>query len=414
MIDESGAESRTGGDPDRIVHVHLDPLGGIAGDMFLAALLDAWPGLQAGCVRAMRDAGLPDSWSVELTPTRDHGLTGARFAVAPPRPPRSGPPGSYREIRCRLQAAPLSPPVRARALDIFARLAAAEAEVHGVAADDVRFHELAGWDSIADIVGAAHLIEALAGARWSVGPLPLGRGRVETTHGPLPIPAPATAILLQGLDVIDDGVQGERVTPTGAAILASLGPRPRAAAGRLRIAARGCGFGSRRFKSLANGLRVLGFAAAESAVPDRVGVLRFEIDDQTPEDLAVGLARIAALAAVRDVCQWPAYGKKGRLLFSVQVLCDQNAIDEVAAACLAETTTIGLRWRIENRSVLARSSRRVEVAGAPVSVKSVTRPGGRRSAKAEADDVARVAPGRAGRAAIRHRAERAALGEVDE
>ena len=404
-----------GGNADRVEHLHLDPLGGISGDMFLAALLDAWPRLSAGCVQAMRDAGLPAAWSVDLIPVSDHGLTGTRLTVTPPDAAEPGPPGSYREIRRRLEAAPLPPPVRHRAIDIFARLAAAESEVHGVPPDEVRFHEIAGWDSIADIVGAAHLIEALGGVRWSVGPLPLGRGRVDTAHGPLPVPAPATVILLRGLPVIDDGVEGERVTPTGAAILASLDPGTGAPAGGARIVAHGYGFGSRRFPALANSLRVLGFAAVEAAGDaDKVGVLRFEIDDQTPEDLAIGLGRIAALDPVRDVCQWPAYGKKGRLLFSVQVLCDPDAIHEVAGACLAETTTIGLRWRVESRQVLRRSCRPVSVADATVSVKSVARPGGRRSAKAAADDVARAARGQAGRAALARRAQAAALGEADE
>jgi uncharacterized protein (DUF111 family) len=147
-----------------------------------------------------------------------------------------------------------------------------------------------------------------------------------------------------------------------------------------------------------NILRVL-VLAGDGRGDDRVGVIRFEIDDQTAEDLAIGLDRLRALPAVRDVCQWPALGKKGRMMAAVQVLCDADAVEAVAAACLTETSTIGLRWRIEGRRVLER-----EAAGGEVRAKRTRRPDGSVTVKAEADDVA-AAGGYAARAERRRKAE---------
>ena len=397
-----------------IVHLHLDPLGGLSGDMFLAAVVDAWPELLEGTVAAMRAAGLPADWAVERVTANDHGLSGSRFVIAPPAAGRSRPTGSFREIRARLEASPLEVGVRGRAVEIFGHLAAAEARVHGGHPDDVHFHEIADWDSVADIVGAAYLIGRFGGARWSVGPLPLGGGRVVTEHGPLPVPAPATVHLLEGLAVIDDGVGGERVTPTGAAILRALDPLPRPPPRSLAIATGGYGFGTRTLPGVANALRILTFTEAEATtIREEIGVIRFEVDDQTPEDLAIGLARIAALAVVRDVMQWPVYGKKGRLAVAVQVLCDPAALDPVSRACLTETTTIGLRRRVEERTVLPRTPRTVEVGGGAVAAKEVVRPGGRRTVKAEADEIATSAETEAGRSALRRRVEDLALEDTD-
>ena len=113
----------------------------------------------------------------------------------------------FREIRARLQASPLAPSVRERAIHIFSLLAEVEGKVHGVPAEKVSFHELGGWDSIADMVGAAYLIDALNASAWTVSALPQGSGRVKTEHGWLPVPAPATSLLLQGFKLIDDGVR---------------------------------------------------------------------------------------------------------------------------------------------------------------------------------------------------------------
>ena len=392
------------------MHIHLDPLGGIAGDMFLAAVFDAWPELAEGAIAAARAAGLPPAVEMATAAHTDHALAGTRLRIATGDNGPPAPPGRFAAITERLAAAPLSPPVRGRALAIFTVLAEAEARVHGIAAADVVFHEIGGWDSIADVVGAAHVIEALGATGWSVGPLPLGAGRIATAHGPLPAPAPATAVLLEGFPVIDDGIGGERVTPTGAAILRHLAAAPGLPRAPLRLSRSGIGFGTRTLPGISNVLRLMAFEGDAGAAQraEAVGVIAFEVDDQTPEDLATGLDALRARDDVLDVVQIPAFGKKGRMLASIQVLCRPDALDGVIDACFYETSTIGLRWSRGMRTVLAR--RALAVGDGDTAVKVVTRPGAMRTAKAEADGL-RGAAGHAGRARRRHDAEAAALHE---
>jgi uncharacterized protein (TIGR00299 family) protein len=400
----------------RPAHIHLDPLGGLAGDMFLGAVLDAWPELAEGAFAAMRAAGLPDDWQVRHLPHHDGALTGSRLAIEPPAAGEHAPHGMYVEIRERIATAPIGSGARARALAILGHLAEAEATVHGRPVEQVHFHELADWDSIADVVGAAFVIDAL-GASWSTAPLPVGRGRIATSHGALPVPAPAAALLLQGFVVIDDGIEGERVTPTGAAILRHLDAAPGLPPGAWRLAATGVGFGTRKLPGMSNALRVLAYEQAAGARTDeQVAVLTFEVDDQNPEELALGLDALRALEGVLDAVQLAAVGKKGRLASQVQVLARPDRLDAAIEACFAETTTLGLRWRIEARAVLPRESVMVAGAEREVAVKLARRPGGVRTAKAESDHISAGPGGQAGRARRRQQAEMRALreGEADE
>jgi pyridinium-3,5-bisthiocarboxylic acid mononucleotide nickel chelatase len=392
----------------QIVHLHLDPLGGLAGDMFLAALLDTYPEHAERTFAAMRAAGLPDSWQARLVRHDDGALGGHRVVIEGPVDDPGAPPAHFADLRAGLEAAPLDPAVRERAIAIFTGLAEAEAAVHGVAIDEVHFHELADWDSVADIVGAAWLIEALAATSWSVAPLPVGSGRIDSRHGPLPVPAPAAARLLRGFAVHDDGIAGERVTPTGAAILRHLAPAPKLPAGQWRLAGTGHGFGTRRLGGISNALRVVAYhGEAAGRSDERVAVIAFEVDDQSAEELAAGLDALRATAGVLDVVQLPAFGKKGRLATQIQVLARPERLDAAIDRCFAETTTIGLRWRIEARAVLAREVVTVAAPDGEVEVKVVARPDGARTAKAEIDQVA--AAGHAARATRRRAAEARAL-----
>ena len=395
------------------LHIHLDPIGGVAGDMFLAAIVDAWPEYESTALEAIRAAGLPRSWSLALERGYSAGIVGRRFRVAGDPSDHTHATGTFRDIRARLAAAPLAPTVRDRAVDIYHRLAEAEAQIHGTAIDDVHFHEIAGWDSIADIVGAAALIEAL-GADWSVDALPMGAGRVLSAHGPLPVPAPATALLLRDFWWIDDGFAGERVTPTGAAILAHLGARQDGHRPSGTLVATGHGLGTRETEGLANLLRVLAFSTATRATSTpgvehgEIGVISFEVDDQIPEDLAVGIDRLRRSDGVLDVSQSTVLGKKGRVAVAIRVLCHPERVEMVADACFLQTTTIGLRWRRERRIVLARS----EEMRDGYRMKRVQRPDGAVTVKVASDDLAEETGGQARRAAVRRAVE--SRGPVDE
>jgi len=403
-----------------LAHIHLDPIGGIAGDMFAAAMADAFPECVPGLMAELAKLSGGELRSKVLG-HHDSALKGSRFLVE--AEPHSHAHVAHREIRERLGKAGLDPAVLRHALALFALLADAEAEVHGVSPDEVEFHEVGAFDSIVDFVAAAYLIATLAPERWTCAPLPLGGGRVKTAHGVLPVPAPATALLLRGLDVIDDGVDGERVTPTGAAIVRYLtkpGPGPGQARARpgpgpgqapVFVVAAGHGFGTRKLPGMANVLRVLAFthsARLPGPLDEEIATLAFEIDDQTAEDLAVALDRIREAPGVLDAAQIPVHGKKGRLATQVQVLARLDAADEVADLCLSQTTTLGVRIGRVWRRTAMRAVVETHVPE-PVRVKVAQRPTGEITAKAEIEDLARIPGDRSRREEARRRAESQAL-----
>jgi hypothetical protein len=398
------------------MHLHLDAVGGAAGDMFIASLVDAFPDLREGMIAAIRAAGIPGDIGLAVVDHHDHALSGARFLVDEKhhRGADAHRHTSFREIRSMLERAPLEAAVRDRAIAMFTLLAQAEAKVHGVPAEQVSFHELGEWDSIADIVGAAWLIARLEPSTWSVGPLPQGSGGVKTAHGWLPVPTPATALLLEGFDLVDDGVAGERVTPTGAAILKHLQANRSRGRESRRLVRSGTGFGTKTFPGLSNCLRLLAYEEVRVATEtDRVAQLEFEVDDQTPEDLAIGLDRLRAHPSVVDVVQAPVFGKKGRIAVHIRLLADPGDLENVLEACFSETTTLGVRHQVVERRKLRRGQRTVEAGGRSVRVKLARRPGGR-SAKAEAGDLLNLGDGRRERERLRRAAESAALDEEDQ
>ena len=408
--------------------IHLDPLGGLSGDMFVAALLDAFPEHWPHVQSTIASLNLGAEAECRLVPHHDHSFAGSRFLVAADwtalglpagrrADSRSDPAHTHKESGCHehthahesggrhtawadihaeLNRSVLDADVKKHALAIFELLAKAEATVHGVEVDSVTFHEVGAVDSIVDIVAAAQLISLIRADRWTSAPLPIGSGRINTAHGVLPAPAPAAALLLQGLRVIDDGVPGERVTPTGAALAAYLIDTGARLDGRISWMSRsGIGFGARTLPGVSNCLRVLAFdeatahATAESPIGRRqLAVITFEVDDQCPEDLTSGLDHIRSTHGVFDVTQSAVVGKKGRMAAHVQVLVSPLELENVIIACFKETTTIGLRYQLTEGAVLCRRLETVEMEGEKLRVKIVDRPGGAQSGKAEAADVA--------------------------
>ncbi len=395
-----------------VQHLHLDALGGVAGDMFVAALLHAFPEHEHA---AMQAATMVSGAGCRLVGHRDDVITGARFEVVEPGHGRQHdhahdhPHTSWRDLRDRLSGSNLTEDVRRHAIAIFGLLAQAEGRVHGVPAEEVTFHEVGSADLLADIVAASVIIAAMGDAHWSVGGLPIGGGRVKTQHGLMPVPAPATTLLLEGFDVIDDGIVGERVTPTGAAIVRHLCHGTRVGL-RARVGRTGFGFGTKIFPGISNVLRVVAFTSEARVAPAHreLAVIEFEVDDQSGEDLACGLDRVRGLAGVHDVIQAPVFGKKSRIALHIRVLARPDVLEDAIEACFRETTTIGLRTHLVEGRALQREMLEVQVDGRPVRVKRVERPGGT-TAKAEADD-ARDGRSHAVRARLRREAERRVAG----
>lgn len=401
--------------PPASLAIHLDLVGGISGDMFIAALIDALPSLAGPLLAELAIVQPPGAEAPAFVTATIGGLRARRFGLAAAGRPLQAHAGTtYVSMRRRIAESPLSVPTRTHALALLALLADAEAHVHGIAVDDVHFHELADWDSLLDIVAAGSIAGALDGAHWTASAPPLGGGTVRTAHGALPIPAPATSRLLEGYPWHDDGIGGERVTPTGAAVLRHLVPAAACAARREtgRLVATGYGAGARELPGAANIVRAVVFERVHAAESDEVAVLEFDVDDMTGEEIAGAAEHLRAVAGVIDVSIGARSGKKGRPLADFRLLARPHAVDAVAKACFAETSTLGLRLREERRRILSRADVATALNGATIGVKVAQRPGGVRTAKAEHDDVA-AAPALGARRRVRAAAEQRAL-EGDE
>ncbi len=402
--------------PPASLSIHLDLVGGLSGDMFVAAMVDALPALGGTVLSELACVQPPGAALPTFREATSGGLRARRFGLASPVTPSHAHAGTaYPSLRRRIADAPLSAPTRTHALALLALLAGAEASVHGIALDTVHFHELADWDSLLDLVAAGAIAAALDGARWTASAPPLGGGTVRTAHGLLPVPAPATSSLLTGYPWRDDGVAGERVTPTGAAILRHLVPATACDAARPggRLAAVGCGAGTREVPELPNVVRALVFERVAAASTDAVAIVEFDIDDMSGEEIALAAERLRAEPGVLDVSVGTRAGKKGRPLADFRLLGTPDAADAIARACFSETSTLGLRIREERRRLLPRSEVATAVGSATLRVKVAERPAGRRTAKAAHDDVA-AARGLGERRRARAAAERRVLEDGDE
>ena len=393
------------------MRIHIEAVGGLAGDMFIAAMVDAEPESAHELDNVLCALAAPTEVRVRAEPTNNGQMVGHRFSVAAPARGHA----HYPDIVRLIEGSTIKQAVKARALDIFAILAHAEAKVHGVELDKVNFHEVGNWDSIIDVVFAAHLIERCSDAHWTTGPLPLGEGFVDCDHGRIPLPTPAALEMLKGFPVYRDGIKGERITPTGAAILRHLTPTYGQDTGTMVVSRSGVGFGTREFAEISNVVRLLfsdeAFVGPEA---DRVGVIRFSVDDQTPEDLAIALDQIRIADGALDVMQMPAFGKKGRMLSRIEVVCQPEYISDIVQTCFQQTSTIGLRWGFESRAVLSREEAIVIHDGERWNAKIATRPDGIKTAKVEADDLAEHSHTRSERDRLRQTIEKEAQTGRDE
>lgn len=361
------------------MHLHFDLVGGISGDMFIAAMLDVFPSLAAELEDQIILAGFPKLVSISHKEFGDGVLFGKSFKVNADIDAEGHHHRHHSEIRDIINKSKLDTATSKIALQIFKIIAIAEAKIHNKAVDDVAFHEVGAWDSIADVICASYLISTCQVNTVSHSSLPLGGGRINSAHGILPIPAPATSLILEGFQFHDDGILGERITPTGAAILKYLVSHHSTTNYHGELKAQGFGFGSKKMNGISNVLRILHFqTAASEPEPESsfVSSLEFEIDDQSPEELALGLEKIRAIAGVLDVIQYAVAGKKNRLTTAIRILCKPSEEVEITQACFRYTTTLGIRSTASRRSELKRELITVHIENKSYQVKSAQRPGG--------------------------------------
>lgn len=373
-------------------HLHFDLVGGIAGDMAVAALADAGADF-AELERRLRASRLPVT-RVALDREWRGGLAGARFRVEVERQP---PARDWSVIRRLLEDAVLPERARSLALAIFSELAQAEAHVHGCEPDEVHFHEVGAMDSIVDIVATALAVDLLDVDGCSCSTVPVCAGSVHGSHGHLPLPVPATARLLVGFALLPIEGSIETVTPTGAAILRALcGPRP-ASLPPLRLSAVGCGMGSAELPGRPNVLRVLlgerlprGAAAGAPASRQDAVVIEAAIDDMDPRLYGAVSARLFAAGAL-DVALSPLQMKKQRPGTLLSVVARPELEGVLSGILLRETTTLGVRSHDVRRTELERRIETVETRFGAVHVKLGLLGGEVVNVSAEYDDCERLA-----------------------
>lgn len=384
----------------------LDPAAGISGDMLLGALVAA--GAPAEWLRGVPERlGVPEV-RIEIEQVDRCGLRAVKVDVLlgdgsheAPSPlihePHSHPHSHEHhhaphrhvgELIQMLERAPLSPWVRERAVRAFRLLGEAEGRVHGMAAEEVALHEVGAMDALVDIVAGIEGFERLGITRIHHRPVAVGSGWVRAAHGALPVPAPATSVLLEGIEIVTAGpVVGEATTPTGAALLRVLssGPPPV----RWRVASAGAwGAGGRDPEGYPNALRLMLAEPAHEA--GEVVVLSTDIDDLSPEYLEPLRSALFGAGAL-DVQMWTTQMKKGRIGFRVETVVAPAEADRVSEALVRHSTTAGVRRQTVERYTLARRELELDAGGGiNVRVKVLDTPDGPR-VKPEYDDVAAVA-----------------------
>jgi pyridinium-3,5-bisthiocarboxylic acid mononucleotide nickel chelatase len=366
---------------------YFDCFSGISGDMTLGALVDA------GCPLPEIESGLRklelQGWKISAERVKRAGIAATQVHV---ETQESHHHRGFSLIADKIEKAGLAPRAAERAISIFRNLGEAEAKIHGVPLDTIHFHEVGAADSIVDIVGASIGFDILGIEKFSCSSLNVGGGTIQAVHGTMPVPAPATAELLKGKPTFSSGVQKELVTPTGAAIVATLcdsfGAQP-----AMTSAAVGYGAGSADFKEHANVVRITigeSLVAQTSAWDERIAVIEANLDDMNPQIYGY-FAEKALAAGALDVFSSPVQMKKNRQGTLVTVLCAPQDSDRLADLLFSETTTIGVRSYEARRRVLARESVEVSTSHGTVKMKVARLNGHILNAAPEFDDCRRIA-----------------------
>ena len=346
----------------------FDCFAGISGDMALGALFDL---------------GVPVDWLVDnlqQMPLKDFSLTaqpiersGIQAHAAVVKVKKDNVSRDYTDIQALIQKSNLSDRVKTKSLDIFETLATAEAAVHGCPIDKVHFHEIGGVDSLVDIVGTVMGLEYLGIQQVRASTIPLGSGFVSCRHGTIPVPAPATLEILKNIPVYGTGIDNELVTPTGAAIVATLaesfGSLP-----QMVIHKTGYGAGTHNLGQIPNLLRIV-LGTVENQKADEIVVVETGVDDMNPEIFGFLMERLFEDGAL-DVYWVPVFMKKNRPGTLIQVLCAKNRKNAIIERLFLETTSIGIRYYDVCRRILERDQVDIETTFGLIAVKRVKYPDG--------------------------------------
>lgn len=369
------------------LHAWIDASAGVAGDMLLGALTDA--GADLAFAQTCIDAVLPDS--VRL---RSEGVTRAGIAatkmhvdVLVEDPPHR----SWRTISGMLADAELPEPVRQHATAVFARLAEAEALVHGTSPDEIHFHEVGALDSIADIVGVCAGLHDLGIGSLTGSRVAVGSGSIQAAHGRIPVPVPAVTRLAAGWEIVAGG-EGELTTPTGMALLATL-CQECTDLPPVRMDVVGLGAGSKDFPGRANVTRVLIGERTSPSQPDQGDpaiLIEANVDDLDPR-LWPGILADLMAAGASDAWLVPIMMKKGRPAHTLSVLAHPSAADRLRELIFASTTTIGVRQTEYRKFAQPRAWVRISISGGSIMIKLAHRDGVIEQATPEFDHVAQLA-----------------------
>jgi len=341
--------------------LYFDCFAGASGDMILGAAVAA--GVDPEFLRQQLSLLPISGFSVQFETVNRSGLsaTYARVETAHEHSHRS-----LADIKELIHGSDLSAAVKERAVQIFTRLAEAEARVHNEPIDHVHFHEVGALDAIVDVVGAAICFDALQIERFVCSPLHVGSGMVKMAHGQFPIPPPAVAELLKGVPFYATEIKGELLTPTGAAIITTVcseyGPIP-----EMKTEATGYGAGTREYQDFPNVLRVM-LGETTSSTDERLWMLETNLDDSSPQIIGHVMDRVLELGAL-DCFFTPVQMKKNRPGVLLSVLCGREEKEAVMKLLFTETTTLGVRSYEVTRRALERSVVRVETQYGPIDVK---------------------------------------------
>ena len=351
---------------------YFDCFCGISGDMTLGAFIDI---------------GVPLNWlkdSLEKLPLKDFDLSvesisrsGIKAQSVHVLTKDTSTSRHYSEIKALVQNSPLSQNVKEKSLEIFERLAIAESEIHGQPKEKVHFHELGGIDAIVDIVGTALCLEYLGIEKVVSSRIPLGNGFVSCQHGTLPVPAPATLSILKGIPVYGTEIPYELVTPTGAAIIASIADSFEEIPDII-VEKTGYGAGKRDLKTIPNLLRIIIGTPANHISDyqkDRISVVETCIDDMNPEFFGFLMDRLFEEEAL-DVYLIPVFMKKNRPGTMIQVLCMENRKKSIINRILSETTSLGVRYYDVQRFKLVRENITIKTTYGDVRIKRIKNPSG--------------------------------------